>query len=75
MRENRTWQQMRRDNDGAAWIDRSGDFCYEYKRTSTPEVMEILARENVPEWKKTGFNGCWSCDNMINCHFCKEARA
>ena len=73
MRETRSWEQMRRDNIGAAWINKDGNFCEEYKRTSTPEVMEMLSRENLPEWKKPGFNGCWSCDRCIECHFKKSS--
>jgi len=67
MRETRTWEQMRRDNIGAAWITKDGNFCNEYKRTSTPDVVE-------PEWKKTGFNGCWSCDRCIECNFANRSR-
>lgn len=68
MKETRTWEQMRADNDGAAWIEDDGTFCSQYTRTSdVEEVRRILAGSACPEWAKPGFNGCWSCDNTLTC--------
>lgn len=66
--EIRTWEEMKRDNQEAAWINKDGGFCDKYKRTiKDPEVSKIVNKENVPEYKKHGFNEHWSCDNIIEC--------
>lgn len=68
--EQRTWEQMKADNDGATWIV-DGKFCRDYVRdTSDPDVQNLLDKENVPEWAKTGFNGCWSCCKINSCERC-----
>ena len=71
--EQRTWEQMRRDNDGAAWIEPSGVFCKRYSRTSISDDVNMLLDEQraagLEEWQLSGFNGCWSCDKCNECHF------
>jgi hypothetical protein len=79
MRETRSWEQMRRDNIGAAWIEPSGKFCTRYSRTSTSGEVNALLDEQraagLEEWQLVGFNGCWSCDRCIECHFKKQPDA
>ena len=68
MIEKRTWEQIKRDNVGACWIDDNGEFCKDFVRDlSDPEIRKIIKEEDAPEWAKTGFNGCWSCKNMDSC--------
>ena len=43
MTETRTWEQMKRDNDGAAWIMENGSFC-EYYEEDSRKVYGISAR-------------------------------
>ncbi len=73
MEERRTWEQMKQDNVGADWIDPNGEFCGQYVRISTSaEVNAILDKRRsrgVKEWQSPGFNGCWSCDRVLSCHF------
>lgn len=67
-KESRTWEQMKADNDGAVWIDENGEFCSAFTRSvSDPAVTALLDKEDGPEWAKTGFNGCWSCDKADTC--------
>lgn len=68
MIDRRTWDQVKKHNEGAPWIDENGDFCKDFIRDlSDPFVRMIIEGEDAPEWAKTGFNGCWSCKNMGNC--------
>jgi len=75
MNESRTWEQVRSDNDCAAWIEPSGEFCTRYSRTSISDKVNALLDEQraagLEEWQLVGFNGCWSCDRCIECHFAK----
>lgn len=67
MIDSRSWEKFRADNESAAFIQ-DGEFCKEFIRdTSDPEVQKLLDAEKVPEWKKTGFNGCWSCKKSFDC--------
>ena len=71
MKELRNWEQMKRDNIGAAWIV-NGEFCGNYIRTSQDgrvnEILERYRETGLEEWQLCGFNGCWSCDHWFNCH-------
>lgn len=75
MNEHRTWEQMKRDNNGADWIEPSGGFCERYSRTSSSDEVNTLLHEQraagLEEWQLVGFNGCWSCDKSLECHFSK----
>lgn len=62
--ESRTWEQMRADNNGVAWIDENGDFCKKFSRDNQYLPPE---EKSLPGWKQTGFNGCWSCVHYLNC--------
>lgn len=63
----RTWEQFKADNIGKAFIQ-DGEFCKDFERAgSNADVRKILDAEDVPEWKKTGFNGCWSCMKIFTC--------
>ena len=72
MKEHRSWEQMKSDNDGAAWII-DGEFCPNYKRSlgskEANDILESERMEGVEEWQLAGFNGCWSCDKILNCQF------
>ena len=61
---------MKSDNAGAAWIV-DGEFCPNYKRTSqSGDVNTLLDQDRkagVLEWQLPGFNGCWSCDRIMDC--------
>ena len=65
MREFRSWEEMKRDNVGAAWI-KNGEFCTDYRRMFTGE-KPTRNDNKLPDWKRAGFNGCWSCNNMLSC--------
>lgn len=73
MKEHRSWDQMKRDNTGAAWIV-NGEFCHNYRRTSSSDVNAILEQHRkagLLEWQMPGFNGCWSCDCWADCQLPK----
>ncbi len=71
MTETRTWEQMKRDNDGAVWIMENGSFC-EYYEEDGRKVYGISAEMEAEQrllepWQRIGFNGCWSCANAPYC--------
>ena len=77
MKEHRNWEQMKRDNEGAAWIV-DGEFCRNFIRTSSDEVNAILEQQRktgLQEWQMPGFNGCWSCDHWHDCRLPKLIQA
>ena len=65
--DSRNWEQFKADNEGKAFIQ-DGEFCKDFERVYiSADDKKILDAENVPEWKKTGFNGCWSCMRIFSC--------
>jgi hypothetical protein len=66
---------MRRDNIGAAWIEPSGEFCTRYSRGEGDAFLDEQRAAGLEEWQLVGFNGCWSCDRCIECHFKKQPDA
>lgn len=77
MKEHRSWEQVKSYNQGADWIV-NGEFCKEYERTSTcdavNEILENYMKSGLEGWQIPGFNGCWSCDHMIDCHMKKTTQ-
>ena len=74
MREKRSWEQIKEDNTGAAWIV-NGEFCLNYKRNSRNGDVNIFLEQDrkagLLEWQLPGFNGCWSCVRMTDCQLYK----
>ena len=74
MKEHRSWEELKSDNLGAAWVV-NGEFCPDYTRTSDAGVNTILEQHResgLLEWQISGFNGCWSCDHMQTCRLYLE---
>jgi len=73
MTERRSWDQMKKDNDGADWIV-NGEFCKNYRRAPVNKGADSILQKHrnelgLQEWQLTGFNGCWSCDKINEQHF------
>lgn len=70
--DSRNWEQFKADNEKAVFIQ-NGEFCKRFIRDiDDDEVKKLLDAEDVPEWKKTGFNGCISCARFFHCKRVKK---
>lgn len=63
--EHKAWEEIRKNNPGAAWIDSHGNFCDGYIHASS----NTRTNESIPGWQMPGFNGCWSCIHCLECGF------
>ena len=55
------------NNRGQLFI-KNDEFCQQFERdVDDPEVKKILDSEDLQNWKKTGFNCCFSCKKWEEC--------